>query len=149
LESERNAQLCTSLLQQRKQQLARESGEHVATTLHQLVLIIGVYCIPEHKTASDGLIGLEISLLERRERPIREDDAPTVRGVGRVALDNVDLPDWIGLLQQQATIQASGTGPEYGDFHWWPSGNAASAAPPFVCRDVMVEIRPTTSARRQ
>src|SRR5437867_7059543 len=65
----------------------------------------------------DVEVGLVIGLAERSQRAVGEDDAPTVCGIGRVALNNGDVVVAVLLLQQQATIQTCRASADDHNFH--------------------------------
>ena len=69
----------------------------------------------------DVEVGLVISFPERSQRAVGEDDAPTVSGIGRVALNDGDVAGEVRLLQQQAAIQTCRASADDPNFHRSPS----------------------------
>src|SRR5207245_2397256 len=96
--------------------------------------------VPGHKMIGDVEVGLVIGFAERSQRAVGEDDAPTVCGIGRVALNDGDVAGEVRLLQQQTAIQTCRASADDPNFHRSPS--------PAACAIYGSRVRPLiTSAR--
>src|SRR2546427_9021681 len=134
-------QLLAAPLQDVEQELARDTGEHMAAATDALAAIPHINSVPGHKMVRDVEVGLVISFPERSQRAVGEDDTPTVCGIGRVALNDGDVAGEVRLLQQQTAIQTCRACTDDHNFHRSPSTSG--------CSIYRLRVRPLiTSARR-
>ena len=72
--------------------------------------------VPDDEVVGDLLVGLVIGTLEGGKRAIGKDHPPAVGDARRVALDDSYFARWVGLLDEQPTVQPGGTTAEDDDF---------------------------------
>src|SRR5690242_15794147 len=115
-----------------QQCLAGDAGDNMPAAAYGFAAIAGVDGIPDDKLAGDLLIRFVVSALKGGQRAIREYNAPAIGDIRRVALQNGDVVGWIGLLDEQTSIEARRPCAQDDDFHAGslrlprPSSTAAS-----------------------
>src|SRR5579859_499580 len=77
----------------------------MAPTTDSLSTIAHVDGIPDHELIGDLLVCLIVSSLEGPKRAIRENNAPAIGNIGRVALNNGNIVRGVSLFDEQTTIQ--------------------------------------------
>src|SRR5579859_223768 len=100
VEAEGDAKLAAAPLENGEKLLAGEAGEDMAAAANELTADVGVYGVPRDEVVGDGCVGFVVGFAEGGERAVGEDDAPAIRGVGSVTLDEDDVVGGVGLLEQ-------------------------------------------------
>src|SRR5205085_525168 len=72
---------------------------------------------PDHKMIGDLFVCLIVSPLEGGECAIREDDAPTISHIRRIALNDGDIVCGMCLFDEQPAIETGRSSTEDGDLH--------------------------------
>src|SRR5579885_1023730 len=103
-----------------QQAFAGNTGDNMAAAANSFAAIMYINGVPDHKVISNLLVGFVICSLERAKRAIRENDAPAIGDIGRVAFNDCNVMARIGLFDQQATIEACWTAAEDDYFHAIP-----------------------------
>ena len=145
LEVQPHADVQAAFVQQQKQFPARKPGEPVPGRLQELALVVDVDVVPVVEAPLDRAEGRGVGLRHLLQRRIGEDDAEAEGVVGQVALEDVDLPCRVGLLEQEGGKQASRTATDDVDLQ------GRAPRPPHVAArlDAAVTVRPPARAHRR
>ena len=112
----------------------------------ELLFEMDIDGVPDHEAIGDLGVGHEIGRSQRRQRLVREDNAPAVGGARRIALEDGDVPCGAHLLQEQARVET--TRPAAKDVHFQPiaslhqvSFSCLRVSTPCVGRDSAQSLR--------
>src|SRR5467141_1975632 len=94
-------------LQNLKHGKAPHAGESAAVDRDSLSAENEDLIVPDFKSSREIRIQIGIGGLEKRERPIRQDDPPAVGCIRGILFVNNDLMRWVLLLHQQRKIKAA------------------------------------------